>query len=87
MIQSTSPNLYFWMKIQFSVLCVLALYMPLMCMYPCVGNYSNSGSGRQCQKVRQMDKEKSRQGSLLLQKGVGTPKSVWQNKGPSPIYP
>ena len=41
-----------------------------------VGNYSNSGLGRQCQKVRHMDKEKSRQGSLLLQKGTATPKSV-----------
>ena len=41
-----------------------------------VGNYSNSGSGHQCQKVRHMDKEKSRQGSLLLQMGGGTPKSA-----------
>lgn len=41
-----------------------------------VGNYNNSGSGRQCQKVRHMDKKKSRQGSLPLQKGVGTPESV-----------
>ena len=43
---------------------------------PLVGNYNDSGSGHQCQKVRHMDKEKSRQGSLLLQKGTGTPKSV-----------
>ena len=28
-----------------------------------VGNYNNSGSGHQCQKVRHVDKEKARQGS------------------------
>ena len=36
-----------------------------------VGNKDNSGLGHQCWKVRHVDKEKSQQGSLLLQKGVG----------------
>ena len=51
-----------------------------LAIFTTVGNYNNSGSGRQCQKVRHVDKEKSRQSSLLLQKGVGTPQSVHAEK-------
>lgn len=39
-------------------------------------DYWGHGSDHQCQKVRHVDKKKSRQVSLLLQKGEGTPKSM-----------
>ena len=43
--------------------------------------------GCQCQKVRYMNTGRSRQMSLLLQKGVGTQKACTHTKKTFPNYP
>ena len=66
------------------VLLVLVLFLlqreVLSCM--CWGH----GSDHQCQKRRHMNTGRSRQGSLLLQRGAGAPKSVCAEQRTLPYF-